>query len=80
MNEDRVHGNGNAQGGMHVTNDNPQASEPQNINEGPHSMTTIESVVDGVDRMRDEGGIAPEIPHRAERVQTEHGSVNPEEV
>ncbi len=38
----------------------------------------LESVVDGIDRMRDEGGIAPEIPHRQERVDVEDGTTNPE--
>jgi hypothetical protein len=38
----------------------------------------LESVVDGIDRMRDEGGIAPEIPHQEERVNVEAGTTNPE--
>jgi hypothetical protein len=35
------------------------------------------SELGGIDRMRDEGGLAPEVPHREERVDFEHGSVNP---
>ncbi|GMA48865.1 hypothetical protein GCM10025857_02220 [Alicyclobacillus contaminans] len=47
-------------------------------NEADEYGSIEESVVDGVDRMRDEGGIAPEVPRRPERVDIDKGTTNPE--
>lgn len=42
-------------------------SKPQTTSNDAEGDELVESIENSVDRMRDEGGIAPEIPHSEDR-------------
>jgi hypothetical protein len=39
-----------------------------------------ESVVDEIDRMRNDGGVSPELPHEADTARHDHGSLKLKDV
>jgi hypothetical protein len=66
-------------GGVHVTirKPGPDYVDLSLVQQDPEYW---ESVVDEIDRMRNDGGVSPELPHEVGPEQYDHGSFHPKDV